>query len=452
MAVSADPVLAGLRKQLGSKRYRALVKEAHTRGFKVRSYAEGKASGVPEGMIERTTRSLRAEAESAVGAAFKPAETYLTTALERETALNAKRDRDMQQFQQWSAAQTERFTQASLAAQTALLTSNQEILAEAGQARSAIEQASRAQLQGVGMGEVAQFTLQNQPVAQAAAAGAKGIAAAGAQRVAGQIGANTERAGFEAANVQATLAGQQQQAREAGEQRRTAILDRIAELHGKKGEAFVNTLSDLTKAEQTKAITKYESDVASAIASGKQAFEADQAALDRATKASESKKERANKRALERMRITSRRALHDLDRGLDDDKFLAQYGKTRAEYREMTGDQRAAWNRKYQATKGKGATDPLVLAPTEARNYVGGVKSGVSLILDEARAMRAKGKTKITAAEIRQVLTDEGVDANLHDYIVNVFKSKTPGRMSPAIRKKLERIVAGHAEIPSRWY
>jgi len=462
MPVSADPALQALRKSLGNKAYRGLVKEAHARGFKVRPYAEGKTSGLPEGMIERTTGSLRREAEKTIATAFKPAETALTTAMERETALQSKRERDLLAYQQWSAGQQQRFQQAAMAATSQLLTANQEILGQVAVSRQQQQAAIGAQFAGTPeLAAAAAKRVEMDPTAVAARGAADVRAGTAASRATNAAGAFIEREPVAFANQLNYQASLGQKVATEGATRRQEFVDRITELHGKKGQALVQAMSELTTNEQKKVISKYEGETASAIASGKQAFTAEQNALDRTLKSTESAKERSTRKALARSKLLDQQVTRDLKLGLEDDEFLARHGKTREEYHAMTPAQRTRWNTKWNLTKGKAdkdEPDALAWTPQEARDNVDKISSAARLIREEDQLARSKGvkdakghrvKRRLSAKEIRRILSDEEIPASLQTYVVNLFKSGTDGVLSPAIRAKLERLTGGHAEIPA---
>lgn len=97
--IRMGPIAASYKRKLkGGKRWKSLVREAHARGVSINSYLD---RSTPMPLKERTTSSLRSEAERTMSSAYAPAEKELSNRERMIQSIGEKRALDNDRWTQW---------------------------------------------------------------------------------------------------------------------------------------------------------------------------------------------------------------------------------------------------------------------------------------------------------------------------------------------------------------
>lgn len=114
---------AAIKASMPKKRWAKFVKLAHARGFTINAML----SDSPDALKERTTASLRAEAQKTVTAAYAPADKALTTRQAAIGILDDKRKTDDAAYRQWLSGEVGKLDAQAKAADASLASQQQSI-------------------------------------------------------------------------------------------------------------------------------------------------------------------------------------------------------------------------------------------------------------------------------------------------------------------------------------
>ncbi len=115
--------VASVKAAMPPKRWKRFVKLAHKRGYTL----ESALSDAPNALKERTTSSLRKEAQQTIATAYAPARKELSTREKSIGFLDQKRATDDASYRQWLLGETGKLQAQARAADGALATQQQDI-------------------------------------------------------------------------------------------------------------------------------------------------------------------------------------------------------------------------------------------------------------------------------------------------------------------------------------
>lgn len=115
--LTLGPLSQQVKARATKGQWRKIVKDAHAKGFQVESFIN---QSIPDAMKARTKSSLRAEADTTVKAAYAPAEKEISQNEEKTKALDTKRARDNQYYNDWLTGKSAEINAHTEAANTLL--------------------------------------------------------------------------------------------------------------------------------------------------------------------------------------------------------------------------------------------------------------------------------------------------------------------------------------------
>jgi hypothetical protein len=258
--------IASYKAGVSPKKWKAIVKYAHSKGHTV----AGQLSGRPAPLMERTPSSLRKQAQSTVGAAYKPVLAELDRRSLAAKFLQDKRAADDTAYRTWMLGEVDKLDAQARAADTTLATQQQQIATDLTEAQKAARADSlqRAAQTAGNVSDPSQSTALDQTAADTRSQ----------QQVANQreLTAGMTKVGADANQIsRAALiatAAVREASRTADNWKTLAGIDsdRMQAL-GEQKKDTVGMLSDLRNAEVTKAQANREADQADATLGIKQA-------------------------------------------------------------------------------------------------------------------------------------------------------------------------------------
>lgn len=126
VALSLGPTAARVKRQVSSREWRRIVRNAHKQGFSV----EGFLSGQPRALRERTSRSIRKQALQTIGSVYKAAESELGARERTVRAIDEKRRADNEHFLNWLNTESAKQKSDAAAADQALFDRQRQIQAD----------------------------------------------------------------------------------------------------------------------------------------------------------------------------------------------------------------------------------------------------------------------------------------------------------------------------------